>query len=488
MTTENRESKETAWLEKFHKGNTMNLRRANITCEDMPAILQFLNTHPTITKLDISNNDIGDEGIKAFAVNETIQELDASYTNAGDEGVKALAANTTIQTLNIKNNKFGVEGLRALAANETLRDLNVSYNNIEDEGVKVLAKNTTIHSLTIRCNKFGVEGVRALAANSTIHTLDISNNSIGDEGVEVLAENKTIQELNISGNEVGEKGANSLVGNSTIILLNASYNPLLGNAGAIALAKNQTIHVLYLINCVIGDSGAEAFAKNTSIVTLHLSANQISDFYVIALAKNPTIYSLEVTHNFISSETEAYVNELLSYKWAFRSNYMTQAQALIGRHFGNDGVNTFGGSNSQSSSLGQIILSYLGNDYPCNLDQALSIEVIDEEKAIVYDPNIVSRDQDYANTLSNSVSANSSSPINRPLSPTSPALSLVGNNGFFSGVPAASLQSKSASENVLPQQVAEQGPITIQQPLPLEPGRSDENRQLDEKLCVCSIL
>ena len=121
--------------------------------------------------MDISGNDIGDDGIAHLAT--------------------ALQANTTMKILNIGFNfdvaVNGAESLgRALSVNSSLEELHISCTSVGDEGVAHIANglqtNTTMKVLNVsNCgisDKGAESAAKALAASSSLERLDISVNSI----------------------------------------------------------------------------------------------------------------------------------------------------------------------------------------------------------------------------------------------------------------------------------------------------------------------
>ena len=96
----------------------------------------------SIQQLNISDDDIGDEGARCLAdalkTNTSLQKLNISWTHIGDEGAQWLAdtlkTNTTLQLLHISDDDIGAEGARyladALKTNASLQNLNISANNI----------------------------------------------------------------------------------------------------------------------------------------------------------------------------------------------------------------------------------------------------------------------------------------------------------------------------------------------------------------------
>ena len=159
-----------------------------------------------VTCLDISGNNIGDDGIAHLAT--------------------ALQANTTMKILDISRNRgitsYGAKSLgRALSVNSSLEVLDIRYTSIGDEGVAHIASglqtNTTMKELiakrcAISCN--GAESLgRALSVNSSLVVLNIKFNCIGDGIVHIanaLQTNTTMKALHVKSCAISCNGAESL--------------------------------------------------------------------------------------------------------------------------------------------------------------------------------------------------------------------------------------------------------------------------------------
>ena len=85
-----------------------NINEDDVSCE------KVLKNNSTIKYLNLGNNNIGDEGCKAFVKNTTILDLELDSNNIGDEGCKELAKNMTITRLYLSRNNVGDEGKKAL--------------------------------------------------------------------------------------------------------------------------------------------------------------------------------------------------------------------------------------------------------------------------------------------------------------------------------------------------------------------------------------
>ena len=89
-------------------------------------VIPFLNNNPSVTTLDVSQNQIGVAGAQALA-DTNLTTLNISYNPIRDAGVQALALSKTLRALNVSACGIGVAGAQALA-DATLTTLNISYN------------------------------------------------------------------------------------------------------------------------------------------------------------------------------------------------------------------------------------------------------------------------------------------------------------------------------------------------------------------------
>jgi len=231
-----------------------------------------------LTKLYLSNNKIGDEGVKALALAlsqlNQLTTLGLSYNKIGDEGVKALVLALALPQLN------------------QLTALGLSHNNIGDEGVKALAlvlpQLNQLTTLYLSYNKIGDEGMKALAVvlpqlKHQLTTLDLSDNNIGDEGVKALAlvlpQLNQLTELDLDGNNIGDEGMKALA----VVLPQLNQFTTLGlscnNIGAegvkalaLALPQLKQLTALGLSNNNIGDEGKNLLnkAKLPQLKNLHV--------------------------------------------------------------------------------------------------------------------------------------------------------------------------------------------------------------------------
>ena len=173
-----------------------------ITTEAWIQLFQVLRQHPTLSILDISNNNLGRECSIALGEclhhNKTITVLEAWHCGLTDDVLKAMAANLSRESSSLReidigdNNSVSSEGwisvFQILQQNSTLRKLSIcySYNRMEvDQRGKVvtalaemISRNKGIHELTI--SKEFIEDehkllARSLVQNTTLQELIVSS-------------------------------------------------------------------------------------------------------------------------------------------------------------------------------------------------------------------------------------------------------------------------------------------------------------------------
>lgn len=143
-------------FEKFCNENKLILSNKDITDEDIGELLVFLNSHKSITYLDLSINPITCKGVIELAKNKNITVLDLSWTLVGNKGAEALAENNTLEILDLSCNiSMDNRGINAFLKNNTLLALYMR-NMLDVEGMlppKVTAWNKNIVTTKIQQNR-----------------------------------------------------------------------------------------------------------------------------------------------------------------------------------------------------------------------------------------------------------------------------------------------------------------------------------------------
>ncbi len=115
------QAKQHRFLE-FISKNSLNLSQQGLTDKDMPELTQFLLENPDITALNLSLNNIGDQGIADFAErNQTIIQLNFAGNNISDDGLAVFAyKNQVVKQANFSQNMISDKGITNFAKiNET---------------------------------------------------------------------------------------------------------------------------------------------------------------------------------------------------------------------------------------------------------------------------------------------------------------------------------------------------------------------------------
>ncbi len=217
------------------------------------------------TSLDLSRENIGDEGAKAIATSlPSLTSLNLANNNIGGDGAKAIAMSLpSLTSLNLDLNKIGNEGAKAIAASlPGLTSLNLDLNNIDDEGAKAIAASLPgLTSLDLTSNNIGAESAKAIAASLTgLTLLNLGYNRIGDEGAKAIAASLPgLTSLDLSCGDIGAEGAKAIAASLPgLTSLNLCRNDI-GAEGAKAIAASLAdLTSLDLDHSNIGAEGVKA--------------------------------------------------------------------------------------------------------------------------------------------------------------------------------------------------------------------------------------
>ena len=306
------------------KGN-VDLSHKRLTVESLK-MMQVIgaNCVRPIQVLKLGFNDLKDLGtslsiewLKKHYMNPKV--LDLSFNDIGDEGAKSLAEShlvDTLEDLHLCGNRIGCNGFMHLGKNfsrsTTLRSFHASGNNGKEGGAAYIAEifnqpHTALNTFIFSGNNIGKEGAQmistALSTNSTLTHVDLSNNGITDVGAECVAE-----------------ALNTHRGMITLLL---SFNGISAE-GMKKLAKSfshyHALKKVDLDNNRIENDGAEALAEAvrhmSSVTVLNVAFNGIESrgLRKIALvtASSGSLTSLSLSGNKISSDVAEDIHSLVS--------------------------------------------------------------------------------------------------------------------------------------------------------------------------------
>ena len=256
------------------------------------------NSNVSIKNLDISNNEISDEGM--FAISDCLRN---SYT---------------LQRLNISRNIISCKGAKELAdaiqINFRLQSLNISSCNIPDDGLVVVSncikKKGNFIALNLSHNKITSKGVikevaEIIQVNTMLLKLDISYCGIPDDGALVISEsyknNTTLQELKMSLNNKVNFCTSYKDFNLSKKIIDYKSAQILANL----LCNNTKVRTLDISNCKLSGSKlaviiSNCIVKNISLQELNMSHNVIdialANMIAEAISINKTLLKLDISY------------------------------------------------------------------------------------------------------------------------------------------------------------------------------------------------
>lgn len=201
-----------------------------------------------------------------------------------DHNVYAVVSQFPVDStsLDLSNNKVGNEGVKHIVKYfKNLKHLNLSNNKISNEGFKEIAMHcNALESLNLSVNQIDAQGVsEAVPYLYNLKILFLGSNKIGDLGATEIAKNLlNLEELYLGANQLGDKGTIEIAKHLTnLTSLDLSWNEI-DNAGAIEIAQNLTkLKFLGLSGNLIQTLGAKQIVKKlVNLASLDLSWNKIS--------------------------------------------------------------------------------------------------------------------------------------------------------------------------------------------------------------------
>jgi hypothetical protein len=277
----------------------------------LPALETFRSVDPFASSSPMA------EGIAASE--KLLRRIDLPA--CGVEGAKALARSPVIgslESLRLVGNAWGElssEGGLALAATPhtpRLRELVLDYARLDAVATAAIARTfltTGIERFSVEFDELGVEAANAIARSSgarTLRELDLGSSRLGFDGTRALAEAPfdaleklvlrscavlgglaallharrmpALRSLDLSWNGIGPKGAAILADEMPGVEFLGLAHDLLGDEGAIAIAKTPfpRLRTLDLTGNEIGDKGGRALARSPhleKLAALYLDRN-----------------------------------------------------------------------------------------------------------------------------------------------------------------------------------------------------------------------
>ncbi|GLT36325.1 hypothetical protein SLA2020_107110 [Shorea laevis] len=274
--------------------------------------------------LNLSNNALGEKGVKAFGAllksQHNLEELYLINDGISEEAARALCelipSTDKLKILHFHNNMTGDEGAVAISEivkhSRALEDFRCSSTRIGAEGgialAEALATCSHMKKLDLRDNMFGVEAgvalVKALSLFADLTEVYLSYLNLEDEGAEALANAlkesaPSLEILEMAGNDITAKAASSL---------------------AACVSSKQFLTKLSLAENELKDEGAILIGKaleegHDQLNEVDLSTNKIrragARLLAQAVLNKPGFKLLNIDGNFISDEGIDELKEIL---------------------------------------------------------------------------------------------------------------------------------------------------------------------------------
>ncbi|KAF3436299.1 hypothetical protein FNV43_RR23391 [Rhamnella rubrinervis] len=268
----------------------------------------------TLRYLNLSNNAMGEKGVRAFGSllrsQKSLEELYLMNDGISEEAARAVSelipSSEKLRVIHFYNNMTGDEGAVAISEivkrSPVLEDFRCSSTRVGSEGGIALAEAlrtcTCLKKLDLRDNMFGVEAGMALSKTLSVFAdlteIYLSYLNLEDEGAEALANvlkesAPSLEVLDIAGNDITAKSAASLAAciaaKQFLMRLNLAENEL-KDEGAILIGKaleegHGQLHEVDLSTNLIRRAGARLLAqvvvRKPGFKLLNINGNYISD-------------------------------------------------------------------------------------------------------------------------------------------------------------------------------------------------------------------
>ncbi|XP_038898694.1 RAN GTPase-activating protein 1 [Benincasa hispida] len=273
--------------------------------------------------LDLSNNAMGEKGVRAFGSllrsQKNLEELYLMNDGISEEAARAVCelipSTDKLRILQFHNNMTGDEGAIAISeivkGSPALEDFRCSSTRVGSEGGVALAEAigacTCLKKLDLRDNMFGVEAGMALSKSISafpgLTEIYLSYLNLEDEGAEALANAlkdsaPSLDVLEMAGNDITAKGAASI---------------------AACVATKQFLSKLYLAENELKDDGVILIGKalqdgHGQLSEVDISTNSVrragARFIAQILVQKPGFKLLNINANYISEEGIDEVKEI----------------------------------------------------------------------------------------------------------------------------------------------------------------------------------
>lgn len=169
---------------------------------------------PQLVEVDLSHNPIGDEAATVLAKSK-IAQLWLKDTRISANGAEAFSKGSAT-LLDLSDNDLGMDGIAKLAQHDSVETLYLNHVNCPVWPKTTF--NSSLKTLSVALNRLNPASTKQFQSYRSLERLDLTFTDLRDRSVPALTEIVTLKELRL--------GANERIGNKAAIFLSMKKIPL----------------------------------------------------------------------------------------------------------------------------------------------------------------------------------------------------------------------------------------------------------------------
>ena len=258
-------------------------------------------TATPVAYLDLSGNAVHTAGIKTLLQNPALHRL-VLHDTAIDNDIASIFSSAQLDMIDIGSDELSSDAWKTIGATTRQKFIAVEGKNLDDGFASGFSQNTTIETLLLSDSKISAEGYSLLLKNNHFKSLLLTSINNKAALMDAIAQSKSLESLYLFGNassllaEDGRKIAQNI--SLKALWISPNYKIDVGFANEIV--KSASIHELSISDSQNDDAIAGALANGKNITDLMLSGGKIGDAGAIALSQMHSLETLELAENAIS--------------------------------------------------------------------------------------------------------------------------------------------------------------------------------------------
>lgn len=267
----------------------------NLSCNKIGPIGVLALSKSKIRILNLTANPIGNN-VECFSESAHISKLLVGECYLGNYGAKIILKNIRLKVVDLSTNDITDDGLGEIPSNSLLRELNLSQNELTYKCANFLTAHGSLTSINLGSNHLTDKGLGVLLQNDNIISLGLMQNKITNVGLLQILASKKLQHVDLYNNRIGhdEKSSN-FPANTSLISIQLGCNKIDDRCELLleSLASIPTLQKLDLCGNRIGDHGARILYRHRSktLEKINLFSNNIEDAELIVRGIEPTRYA-----------------------------------------------------------------------------------------------------------------------------------------------------------------------------------------------------